>query len=527
MPRAVRRQKVGREQGVADLEAIGLSLEGMALVGQARVRDGMRRLDEASAIATGEELQLPISLSWALCYVIAACEGVGDFPRAAQWCEVMSASAERWGAQHSRGVCRSAYGTVLACCGHWEAAEAELTAALADLEAARPGMAGGALVRLGELGARQGRVGGGARAVRTRRHADRLALLGLWRARARGRRRRGGRRRRRTRASGCCWRAASLTLMPRARTARARPRRARGARAAAAACTELGAAPADIGTPYVDGRAGSCGGTAAGAGAYQDARRAYEERSTTSPRRRPLRAARARLGLARALAALGRGERAAARPQAARDGFAALGAAREARPRRGAAPQRTVCGVSWGDSHAARTRGSATRCARPQQRRDRRAARAQPAHRAPAHGEHAHQVAPPLACGRRRLRRARRAALRRPMLAVSGQVGRMAGIGEGGAASMSLGSSASTNPEKGYSMSTILEAAEADHRRADRAGSSRPRFGLFDLAGIYLGQRLGLYGALSDGPAGEQRGSWRIAPAPTSATCANGSSSRP
>ena len=67
---------------VPDLEAIGLSLEGLALVAQARVAEGMRRLDEASAIATGEELQLPISLGWALCYVIAACEGVGDFPRA-------------------------------------------------------------------------------------------------------------------------------------------------------------------------------------------------------------------------------------------------------------------------------------------------------------------------------------------------------------------------------------------------------------------------------------------------------------
>ena len=170
--------QVGREEAVADLEAIGLSLEGMALVGQARVRDGMRRLDEASAIATGEELQLPISLSWALCYVIAACEGVGDFPRAAQWCEVMSASAERWGARHSRGVCRSAYGTVLACCGHWEAAEAELTAALGDLEAARPGMAGGGLVRLGELRARQGRVEE-ARELFERAGTHRLAVLGL------------------------------------------------------------------------------------------------------------------------------------------------------------------------------------------------------------------------------------------------------------------------------------------------------------------------------------------------------------
>ena len=94
---------LGRQCAVPDLEAIGMSLEGLALVGQARVSEGVRRLDEASAIATGEELQLPISLGWALCYVIAACEAVGDFPRATQWCEVMRASSERWGARHSGG----------------------------------------------------------------------------------------------------------------------------------------------------------------------------------------------------------------------------------------------------------------------------------------------------------------------------------------------------------------------------------------------------------------------------------------
>ena len=143
--------RIGRRCAVPDLEAIGLSLEGFALVGQARVAEGVRRLDEASAIATGEDLQLPISPGWALCYVIAACEAVGDFPRATQWCEVMRASSERWGARHLRGVCRSTYGTVLVCCGDWEGAETELTKAIGDLAAVRPGMVGGGLVRLGEL----------------------------------------------------------------------------------------------------------------------------------------------------------------------------------------------------------------------------------------------------------------------------------------------------------------------------------------------------------------------------------------
>ena len=29
----------------------------------------------------------PLSQGWALCYLITACDGVGDFPRAAQWCQ--------------------------------------------------------------------------------------------------------------------------------------------------------------------------------------------------------------------------------------------------------------------------------------------------------------------------------------------------------------------------------------------------------------------------------------------------------
>src|SRR6202022_3518895 len=96
----------------------------------------------------GEDVRLPVSLGWALCYLIAACEGVGDFPRATQWCEAMRAFTERWGARQLVGICRSAYGKVLVTSGDWAAAEAQLTAAVEDLEAARPAMGGGGLRRV-------------------------------------------------------------------------------------------------------------------------------------------------------------------------------------------------------------------------------------------------------------------------------------------------------------------------------------------------------------------------------------------
>ena len=329
-PMARRAERIGREHGVPDLEAIGLSLEGLAMVGQARVQDGLRRLDEASAIATGEQLQLPISLGWALCYVIAACEGLGDFPRAIQWCKVMRTSTERWGAHHSRAICRSAYGTVLACCGDWEAAEIELTGALTDLEAARPGMAGSGLVRLAELRARQGRIDE-ARALFERAASHRLAVLGLGRlaleagdgaAAADA----AERVLRRLPEGNVLNRIPALELLVRARAALGEPE------AAAAAYEEFERAAERIGTPYVDGRARLAQAELWMArGREQEARRAFEDALDRFAEVGALYdAALARLGLARALAGLGRNDAAVAAAQAARDEFAALGAAREA-----------------------------------------------------------------------------------------------------------------------------------------------------------------------------------------------------
>jgi DNA-binding CsgD family transcriptional regulator len=326
--RAARRAtRLGRDCEVPDLEAIGLSLEGFALVGQARVRDGVRRLDEAAAIATGEHLQLPISLGWALCYMIAACEGVGDFPRATQWCRVMKASTERSGARHSRGVCRSSYGAVLACGGDFDAAETELTGALGDLEAARPGMVGGGLVRLGEHRERQGRLEE-ARELFERAGAHRLAVLGMGRLALEGGDPKAAadaaeRVLRRLPDDSVLDRIPALELLVRARSELGE------LDAAAAAFADLGPAANAIGTPYLDGRAHLAhAGLALARGAHEEARRACEDAlDRFGEAGVPYDAALARLGLARSLAALGRTTAAEAEARAARDVFAVLGAA--------------------------------------------------------------------------------------------------------------------------------------------------------------------------------------------------------
>jgi ATP/maltotriose-dependent transcriptional regulator MalT len=319
---AERAIRLGREFSVPDLEAVGLALDGIALVLRGQVDAGMRHLDESSAIVAGEELHLPLSLGWALCYLIAACEGVGDFSRAAQWCELMRGHAERWSARQLVGVCRSSYGAVLVAQGDWAGAEAELTGAVTDLGAARPGMAASGFVRLAELRMRQGRPKE-ARNLFERAGAHRSAVLGLGAlaldegdpATAADA---AERVLRRLPDASVLARVPALELLVSARV------RLDELEAASEAYAELARAGREVGTPYLLGRVHLAEAELALAqGDAEESRRAcedaidfFEEGGAASD------AARARLALAHALAALGRDEAAAAEASAAR---AALG----------------------------------------------------------------------------------------------------------------------------------------------------------------------------------------------------------
>ena len=320
---------LGQALGVPDLEAVGLALEGITMVRRGGVEDGMRLLDEASAIAAGEELRWPISQGWALCYLISACEGVGDFPRATQWCEAARGIAERWNARQMIGVCRSAYGNVLATGGDWPAAELELTAAVVDLEAARPAMAAGGVARLGELRARQGRADE-ARTLFERAGSHPRGLVGLGRlaldaddpaaavAAAE-------RVLRRLPEGSVLDRLPALELLVRARARRGEVDAAREG------CTELERIGADLGTPYVHGRTRLVAAQVAAAGGdHELARRASEDAVDLLVEAGAAHeTALARLEVAQALAGLGRDEAAAAELRTARDALVALGAERD------------------------------------------------------------------------------------------------------------------------------------------------------------------------------------------------------
>jgi len=148
---------LGRRFAVADLEMLGLALEGAALVAAAEVEEGMRCLDEATATALEGEAEIPISSAWACCFLVSACETVLDFERAFEWCDRISEFAERYGSRYMLAFCRAEYGAVHLWRGEWSDAESVLEASLEDFSRSRPAWVGSPLVGLAELRRRQGR----------------------------------------------------------------------------------------------------------------------------------------------------------------------------------------------------------------------------------------------------------------------------------------------------------------------------------------------------------------------------------
>jgi DNA-binding NarL/FixJ family response regulator len=150
--------ELGRSLCDVDLEMTALALDGLALVNEGRVAEGMRRLDGSAAAIVGGDLQDLFAISHSCCYLIFACERVRDFDRAGQWCERLAEFCERYGSKPLFSVCRTHYAGVLMSRGLWPQAEEELRLAAPELETNVAGMAGEAFVGMAELRRRQGQI---------------------------------------------------------------------------------------------------------------------------------------------------------------------------------------------------------------------------------------------------------------------------------------------------------------------------------------------------------------------------------
>jgi LuxR family maltose regulon positive regulatory protein len=153
---AVRARELGRELGIVSLEMFALAVEGLALVNDGDVADGMRRLDEATAAALAGEYEEIVPAGWTFCFLLNACERVRDYERAAEWCGKVEEFSRRTSSNFVTLACRAHYGAVLTWQGRWPEAERSLSEAT-ELGAERPSWGGLGIVRLADLRRRQGR----------------------------------------------------------------------------------------------------------------------------------------------------------------------------------------------------------------------------------------------------------------------------------------------------------------------------------------------------------------------------------
>lgn len=144
--------------GSRDFELLAMALDGLAQVTSGEVAEGMRHLDAVSAALIAGELHDRVAIGLAGCYLIAACDRVRDYDRAAQWCERIKAFCAKWGLRPLFAVCRTQYAAVCLWHGRWDEAERELVSAIDELSVCRPAMTSDSAVRLGELRRRQGRL---------------------------------------------------------------------------------------------------------------------------------------------------------------------------------------------------------------------------------------------------------------------------------------------------------------------------------------------------------------------------------
>ena len=321
---------VGRRFEVPDLEMLGLALQGAALVAAGRVDEGMRCLEEATAIALADEATVPISGAWTYCFLVSACTFVLDFERAFEWCDRIAEFADRYGSRYMLAFCRADYGVVHLSKGRWAEAERMLEAAIEDFSHSRPAMVGGPLVALAELRRRQART---EEAVQLLDRAGPSEAAQLCRARIAldaGEARRAvelvERLLRQAPAERKLHRAPAFEQLVRARVARGELEEAR------AALDSLREVERLVGTEVVCAfRELAEGLLEAGAGRHDRARALLEDALDRFQRcGAPFEAAQARIELATSLAALGRGELAEHEATTARDRLLELGAKAEA-----------------------------------------------------------------------------------------------------------------------------------------------------------------------------------------------------
>jgi hypothetical protein len=126
--------EVALTTGDVDLELRALAQLGLAEVSSGKLEEGLARLDEAMAAATGGEAASLETFADVSCTLMLACERADDAERPRQWAEVFEAFTRKYDHIALLAFCRTCCADVYAANGRVDAAEEELLTALRELE---------------------------------------------------------------------------------------------------------------------------------------------------------------------------------------------------------------------------------------------------------------------------------------------------------------------------------------------------------------------------------------------------------
>ena len=152
--------ELGRRAADLDLIAMAIHLEGLVLIDQGSVDEGLALLDEAMASIVAGEVD-PFFTGIIYCALIGACLTLSDLRRAGEWSEAAQAWCETIPPDSLYpGMCRANRAEVARLRGAWSEAESEAVLASEQLMAVQPAIAASAFLQVAEIRRRTGDLAG-------------------------------------------------------------------------------------------------------------------------------------------------------------------------------------------------------------------------------------------------------------------------------------------------------------------------------------------------------------------------------
>jgi class 3 adenylate cyclase len=158
-------EQIGARLGNRSLEALGLEMQGSALVRLGRIEEGLALIDEATVSAVTGELD-PHTTGVVYCATISVCRDLTDWRRAAEWTDAAERWCEREGISGFPGICRVHRAEIMHFRGSWADAEREARRACEELGKYEMLFSGTALYEIGEVRLRVGDLPGALEAFR-------------------------------------------------------------------------------------------------------------------------------------------------------------------------------------------------------------------------------------------------------------------------------------------------------------------------------------------------------------------------